>query len=118
MPVDVDSDRSDGPIFHLVVEFAEPQQLIELTAALGDLEPAVGDLLEAVAGGEVIGTLARQENVRSLLEQEPREADRGACGAKPRHGSGAAVAAIHDRGIELDAAGRVENAPAAGIEAR
>ena len=48
MSIDVDGDGADGPVFDFVVEPAFGEQLIELAAALRDLEPAVLHLLQSV----------------------------------------------------------------------
>src|SRR5690348_15720472 len=117
MAVDVHRDGADGAIFDLVVEPAFAEQLLELAAALGNLEPAVVDLLEAVASREIVSALAAEKNVRPFVEQPPREADRRPRGPESGDRPGAAVAPVHDRRVELDAAGGGENAAAAGIEA-
>ena len=71
MAVDVDRDSADSAVFHLIVEPARAHELFELAAALGNLEPAVLDLLETVIAREIIRAVARQKHVGPLLEQAP-----------------------------------------------
>ena len=97
---------------------AAGEQFVELAAPLGDLEPAVLDLLEAGLARELVGVLARQEDVRAMLQQVPRQADRGPRRAHPGDRSGAAGAAVHQRRVEFDVAVVGEHAAAPGVEAR
>src|SRR6185503_16592012 len=90
---------------------------VELPPAFRNFEPAVRDLLEAMVAGELIGALARNEHVTILVEQPPREGDRGAGGPEAGNGASGAGTAVHDRCIELDAAVRRQYASASGVEA-
>jgi len=85
MAVDVDRDCADRAVFDLVVEPTLGKQLLELAATLGNLEPAVGDLLQPVVARELVRALARQEDMRTLVQQGARESDRGARGPKTRY---------------------------------
>src|SRR5438270_13387301 len=118
MAVDVHRHRAYRPVLHLVVEAAAGHQLLQLTPALGHLEPAVLDLLEAMVAREIVGAVTAEEDVRPLLEEPAGEADRRAGGAQAGDGAGRTSPSVHDRGIELDAAGGGQHAAASGIEAR
>src|SRR4051812_17986227 len=117
MAVDVDRDRADGAVFHLVVEPVFGQQLLELAPALRHFEPAVADLLQPMLAGILIGALAREEDMRALLHEYAREADRRPRRAQSGNRAGRTVAAVHNRRVELDAALGGQHAAAAGVEA-
>src|SRR5438270_2262438 len=116
MAVDIDRDRTDGPVFYLVVECAGGGELFQLAPPFGDFEPAVVDLLEAMVAGEIVGAMAAQEDVGTILEQLAREADRCTSGAQPGHRAGPARPSVHDRGVKLYAAGGGQHAAAPRIE--
>ncbi len=117
MAVDIDRDRADGAVLDLVVEPARGRQLVQLPASFRDFEPFVVDLLEAVVAREIVGAMTAQEDVRPTFEQLAREADRRPRRAQPGDRACPAVPAVHDRGIELDAAAGGQHASSPGIEA-
>jgi hypothetical protein len=117
MAARVARDRPDGAVLHVRIEPAAGKQFVELAPALARDEPAIIDLLEPGLARELVGSRAGEENVRPLLHQPPGEADRGARRRQSGDCAGAPVAAVHDRGVELDYALAGQHAAAAGIEA-
>jgi hypothetical protein len=81
-----------------------------------DEEPVV-DLLEADRGSEAVGSATDQEDVRPMLHQPPREADRRARSLEPGDGPGLPPGAVHDRRIQFDFALLGQHASAPGVEA-
>ena len=65
MAVCIDRDCADRSVFHLRVEPALREQLVELAAAFGGHEPVVVDLLEPGLAGEAVGAVVGQEDVRA-----------------------------------------------------
>src|SRR5438477_12226628 len=114
MTVDVDRNRTDRAVLHFVVESSRGRQLIELATALGDLEPFVVDLLEAVIAREIVGAIAGEKDVRPFVQQAAGEADRCARGPKTRYVSCGEGAAVHDRVVELESAGGRQSSSAFG----
>src|SRR5438477_12226629 len=115
MTVDVDRNRTDRAVLHFVVESSRGRQLIELATALGDLEPFVVDLLEAVIAREIVGAMAGEKDVRPFVQQAAGEADRCARGPKTRYGFRGEGAAVHDSGVEFDSAGGRQCPATSGI---
>src|SRR4029079_8365087 len=110
--VDIDRDRAHRPVLHLVVEAAGGGQFVELASPLRNFEPFVVDLLEPMIAREIVGSVAAEENVGSVLEQLAREADRRPRRPEAGDSPGPAGASIHDRRVKLDAAGRGEHTAA------
>ena len=90
MSVDIDRDGTNGAVLHLVVEAICGHQLLELTSALGNFEPAVLDLLETMVAREIVCAMTRKEDMRPFIKQSPCKADGRARSAQSRHGPGCA----------------------------
>jgi hypothetical protein len=119
--VPVDRDRADRAVFEVDVErlgIGALAEFLELTAALGDVKPLVGDLLQPILLRELIGAEAAQEDVRALFHHRAGEADRVARVRRPRHRAGPTSRAFHDRRVMFDPALVSEDGAAAGVEMR
>ena len=66
---------------------------------------------------EIVGAVAGKKDVRTAIEEAPGEADRSARGPQSGNCAGPSVAAVHDCGVKLNAAGRGEHASSTRIEA-
>jgi hypothetical protein len=67
----VHRDRPDGAIFDVGIEPPVGKQLVQLAPPLDGNEPVIGDLFKTGFAREVVGSAARQEDMRPLLHQPP-----------------------------------------------
>ena len=121
MALPVQCDRADRAIFEVHVEMLGARaraQLLELAAALGGLEIFGRLLRQALLARELVGALAAEEDVRALLHHPAGEADRVARRCDTGDRAGVAVAAVHDRGVHLDAPVIGEDRTAPRVEMR
>jgi hypothetical protein len=107
-------DCADGPVFHRPVEGRAG--FGELARTLGRPEPRGVDLLESGRQCEGIRADAGEHDMWGVCHHRPGEADGVAGAGDAGNRSGAALAAVHDRGVEFDGAVGGEDRAAAGVE--
>ena len=114
----VDRHRADGAVLEVDVEPAEVARLqfLQLPPPLGRREPVGIDHLDALLARELLGAFAAEEHVRRILHHRASQADRVPYVGHPGHRPGGAVAAVHDRGVELVDAIVGEHRAAPGVE--
>jgi hypothetical protein len=88
----------------------------EAVALAGDDEVGVFDEAHAVLGGEALGARADKVDVGRLLEDEASGLDGVAEVLDAGDAAGAEVGAVHEEGVELDAAVAGEEGAAAGVK--
>ena len=88
----------------------------EALALAGDDELGVVDEAHAVLGGEALGASADEVDVRGFVEDEAGGLDGVAQALDAGDAAGAEVGAVHEQGVELDAAVAGEEGAAAGVE--
>ena len=88
----------------------------EAVALAGDNELGVVDEAHAVLGGEAFGAGADEVDVGGFFEDEAGGLDGVAKALDAGYATGAEVGAVHEEGVELDAAIAGEEGAAAGVE--
>ena len=115
----VDRDCADSAIFEVDVEPAElfvGLELVKLAAALGRGEITVVDLRQPLFDRELVGTRARQHDMRRVLHHRTGETDRVFGAHRPGNGTRAAIPPVHDRGVERIGALIGKHRAATGVE--
>ena len=91
-------------------------RLCEAFAFAVEDELGVVDQGHAVGGGELFGSLGDEVDVRALVEDEAGGLDGVAQALDAGDSAGAEGGAVHEEGVELDAAFAGEEAAASGVE--
>ena len=91
-------------------------ELHEAVAFAVDDELGVVDQSHAVLGGETLGTRADEVDMRRFFEHQAGGLDGVAEALDAGDAAGAEVGAVHEQGVELDAAVAGEEGAAAGVE--
>ena len=113
----IDCHCADRSIFDGIGTSSRSKRFLELPAPFGKNEEVVGDLLDPGGGRKSISGRTDKKDMRAVLHQAARKADRRAGGLEGGNRPCTSVSTIHDGGIEFDLALLGQHAPAPCIEA-